>query len=131
MLGRNGVSLDVPQIGLSDDDISDRGEVWNVELATDLVVTMLSVRTMVSKHGPARVDTTAHQSNFIIPPPQFTSLVVSLARSCPDIQHASTDSHNSSSANKRELEVLLVQAGSPLFGQPIVVVKDFLEMLPK
>ena len=64
---------------------------------------------MVSKHGPARVDTTAHQSNFSIPPPRFTSLVVSLARSCPDLQRASTDSPNSSSANKTELEMLLVQ----------------------
>ena len=69
---------------------------------------MLSVRTMVSKHGPARVDTTAHQSNFSIPPPRFTSLVVSLTRSCPDLQRASTDSPNSSSANKTELEMLLV-----------------------
>jgi len=51
--GRNGVSLDVPQIGLSDDEISDRGEVWNIGVATGLVVAILSVRTMVSKHGPA------------------------------------------------------------------------------
>ena len=77
----NGDSLDVPQIGLSDDEISDRGEVWNVEVATDLVVAMLSVRTMVSEHGPARINTVAHQPSFGVPPPRSTSLVVSLARS--------------------------------------------------
>ena len=71
--------FDVSQIGLNDYEIANHGEVWNVELATDLVVTMLSVRTMVSRRGLARIHTATHQSRLNICPPWIISLVISLA----------------------------------------------------
>ena len=94
-------------------------ESGTLELATDLIEAALSVQTMVSKRDPARVNTMTHQPDFSIlspslSPPLFPS---------PDLTYPDLYCANFDCASR--------PGGPTCFGQPIVVVTDFLEMLPK
>ena len=118
MLGRNGVILDVSQISLSGSEMTDPGEVWSIGVATDLIEATLSVRTMVSRRGLARIHAATHQSRLNIcphgsSPPSFPSLDLTY----PDLYCANFDcaSH---------------PGGPTCLSQPVVAIEDFLEMLP-